>query len=159
MKRVALATSQSYKALTTDDQALLGPLTAWGISGEPVIWSDQHFPWPSLDAVILRSCWDYHLRLPEFLTWLTYLEEMKVPVWNAPSLQRWNSDKVYLRDLEAKGISIIPTIWPEQGACLDRALACRWMVPGCGQAAGFCDRAQDLLNFGRGHCLRTTHVG
>jgi glutathione synthase/RimK-type ligase-like ATP-grasp enzyme len=119
MRRIALATSQAYPALTTDDQALLGPLAARGISGEPVIWSDQHFPWPSVDAVILRSCWDYHLRLPDFLTWLTYLEEMNVRVWNAPALLRWNADKIYLRDLEAKGIPVIPTIWPEVGAHLN----------------------------------------
>ena len=78
MRRIALATSQAYQSLTTDDQALLRPLTARGISGEPVIWSDKHFPWPSVGAVILRSCWDYHLRLPEFLVWLTYLEEQGV---------------------------------------------------------------------------------
>jgi glutathione synthase/RimK-type ligase-like ATP-grasp enzyme len=122
MRRIALATSEAYPSLTTDDQALLEPLTACTISGEPVIWSDKLFPWPSVDGVVLRSCWDYHLRLPEFLAWLTYLEEMKVRVWNAPSLLRWNSDKAYLRDLEAKGILVIPTIWPEQGACLDDLL-------------------------------------
>jgi hypothetical protein len=119
MWRIALATSQAYPSLTTDDQALLGPLAARGISGEPVMWSDQHFPWPSVDAVILRSCWDYHLRLPEFLAWLTYLEDTKVRVWNTQALLRWNADKTYLRDLEAKGIPVIPTIWPEQGANLD----------------------------------------
>ena len=127
MKRIALATSEAYASLTTDDQALLEPLEARGISGTPVIWSDKAFSRPSVNGVVLRSCWDYHLRLSEFLTWLTYLEELKVPVWNAPALLRWNADKIYLRDLEAKGIRVIPTIWPEQGACLDEILrVARW---------------------------------
>jgi glutathione synthase/RimK-type ligase-like ATP-grasp enzyme len=62
------------------------------------------------------------LRLPEFLVWLTYLEDMKVRVWNAPSLLRWNADKTYLRELEGKGIPVIPTIWPEKGASVDDIL-------------------------------------
>lgn len=123
MRRIALATSEAYPSLTTDDQALLQPLIDRGISGEPIIWSDKHFAWPSVDGVVLRSCWDYHLRLPEFLAWLTYLEDMKVRVWNEPPLLRWNADKVYLRDLEPRGIPVIPTIWPQPSAKLEQLLS------------------------------------
>ena len=76
------------------------------------------FPWTACDAVILRSCWDYHLRLPEFLEWIGWLENSGVRVWNPPSMIRWNSNKTYLRDLEGKGVAVIPTFWPETGVSL-----------------------------------------
>ena len=113
MRRIALATSEAYKSLTTDDQALLAPLTARGFAPEPAIWSDQSCPWAAMDAVIIRSCWDYHVRLPEFLAWLAELDAAGVKVWNSPSMVRWNANKTYLRELESKDIPIIPTIWPD----------------------------------------------
>jgi hypothetical protein len=36
-----------------------------------------------------------------------------VPMWNPHTLVRWNANKTYLRDLDAKGIAVVPTIWPE----------------------------------------------
>ncbi len=113
MKRVALATSEKFAPLTEDDLLLVESLQRLGISAEPAVWSDPNFPWTSCDAVIIRSCWDYHLRLREFLGWIARLEEAGVQTWNAPGMLRWNANKNYLRDLEAKGTSIVPTFWPE----------------------------------------------
>ncbi|HJW99861.1 MAG TPA: hypothetical protein VJ453_06855 [Terriglobales bacterium] len=122
MKHIALATSEAYKSLTADDQLLLAPLAMHGIQAAPAIWSDEKFPWASMDAVVLRSCWDYHLRLPEFLRWLSRMEDQKLRVWNPPALMRWNADKIYLRDLEAKGVAVIPTIWPDAAIRLDETM-------------------------------------
>ncbi len=113
MKRVALATSEKFASLTDDDLLLVEPLQRLGVSPVPAVWSDPNFPWTSCDAVILRSCWDYHLRLPEFLDWIAELDKGGVRLWNSPSTIRWNTNKTYLRDLEAQGIPIIPTFWPE----------------------------------------------
>jgi hypothetical protein len=71
--------------------------------------------------VLVRSCWDYHHRLEEFLAWVARLERAEVPVWNPPALLRWNSHKGYLRDLSARGIPIVPTRWLERGAPVDLA--------------------------------------
>ena len=113
MKRVALATSEKFASLTDDDLLLTEPLQRVGISAEAAVWSDPDFPWTSCDAVIIRSCWDYHLRLPEFLDWIARLEQSGVRVCNPPAMVRWNAEKTYLRDLEAKGIPIVPTFWPD----------------------------------------------
>src|SRR5205085_12580587 len=55
------------------------------------------------------------------------LEDQGIPLWNSPSLVRWNIDKRYLLDLEANGIPIIPTAFLEAGTRLDigRELASR----------------------------------
>ena len=115
MTLILCATSQAIPKLTDDDQALLGPLANRGIQARAAVWSDPSVEWSSADAVLIRSCWDYHLRLEEFLRWIAVLEQAGVRVWNLPSALRWNADKIYLRDLERKGVAIVPTVWPEAG--------------------------------------------
>jgi len=122
MKRIALATSAAYPSLTDDDRTLIPALRALDIEAEPAIWSESARDWSVYDCVVLRSCWDYHLRLREFLQWLTALAAIGVPILNPPPLLRWNSDKVYLRDLEKRGISVIPTVWPDSQFCLATAM-------------------------------------
>jgi glutathione synthase/RimK-type ligase-like ATP-grasp enzyme len=121
MRRIALATSADLPNLTHDDQALLQPLADRGIHAEPAIWTDPAYDLAFCDAVVIRSCWDYHLRINEFLLWIGSLEARNVPVWNRPATIRWNADKSYLRELEAKGISIVPTLWYEPGTAISLA--------------------------------------
>jgi glutathione synthase/RimK-type ligase-like ATP-grasp enzyme len=119
MPRIALATSAKHRELTEDDRLLLKPLAACGLEAYPAVWSDPTFAWSSCDAVIIRSCWDYHLKPEQFLLWITALETARVPVFNSPALIRWNANKTYLRDLESGGTAIVPTLWPESGVALD----------------------------------------
>jgi len=121
MRRIALATSEEYPKLTSDDQVLLQPLADRGIHAEPAVWSDPAYDWASCDMVVIRSCWDYHLHISEFLRWIESLEARHVQVWNPPATIRWNADKTYLRELEAKGISIVPTLWFEPGPIISLA--------------------------------------
>jgi glutathione synthase/RimK-type ligase-like ATP-grasp enzyme len=74
--------------------------------------------------VVVRSCWDYHLQPENFLHWIANLEALNVPLFNSADVIRWNANKTYLRDLEAKGIAVVPTLWPEHGerVSLDDAL-------------------------------------
>jgi glutathione synthase/RimK-type ligase-like ATP-grasp enzyme len=119
MKRIALATSSKYAQLTDDDRLLLAPLAKHGIHAEPAIWDEAHIDWSSYAAVVLRSCWDYHLKPQLFLRWISKLEAAGVAVFNSAPFVRWNADKVYLRDLESKGITIVPTYWSDgpQNCC------------------------------------------
>ena len=126
-KRVALATSEDYRLLSDDDRALIAPLAAHGISAQPAIWTDPGFSWNACDAVIVRSCWDYHLKPAKFLDWVASLAQAGVPLWNPPEMLRWNTNKIYLRDLEARGVKVIPTLWPEEPVNLREELAkARW---------------------------------
>jgi len=111
MPRIALATSSKYPNLTDDDRLLLAPLSTRNIEAEPTIWNEPR-NWSLFNAVIIRSCWDYHLQPEKFLHWISALEGAQIPVFNPTPIIRWNSDKAYLRDLEAKGIAAVPTFWP-----------------------------------------------
>jgi hypothetical protein len=115
MPRVALVTSSKFPNLTADDRLLLAPLAERRIRAVPAIWDDAAVDWSSYDAVILRSTWDYHLEPEEFLRWIDALVAARAPLWNPPELVRWNADKAYLRDLDTKGVVIVPTIWPKAG--------------------------------------------
>jgi glutathione synthase/RimK-type ligase-like ATP-grasp enzyme len=66
--------------------------------------------------VLLRSVWDYYRRPDEFLAWVAALEREGVPTFNPPALVRWNADKRYLRELEARGVPVPPTLWFERGS-------------------------------------------
>jgi glutathione synthase/RimK-type ligase-like ATP-grasp enzyme len=113
--RIALATSNDWPDLTPDDRSLLQPLAIRGFKAEPAVWSDPDYPWHDCDAVVIRSCWDYHLRSQEFLRWIASLESAGIHMWNSPAIIRWNADKSYLRSLENNGVLIVPTLWCEPG--------------------------------------------
>lgn len=114
MLRLALATASKYPNLTSDARLLLDPLTRHGIQAHPAIWNDRNQDWSATAAIVVRSCWDYHLQPEKFLTWIQQLESACIPVFNPVPLLRWNANKSYLRDLNTKGVPIVPTFWPEQ---------------------------------------------
>ncbi len=107
--RVALATYVGAPELGPDDRLLSAALERSGICVSPAVWSDPSVDWRSFDAVVIRSCWDYHRRHGEFMAWLDRLDAMKTRVWNATPTVRWNSDKRYLADLERRSIATVPT--------------------------------------------------
>jgi hypothetical protein len=112
MPRIALATASKFPHLTADDRLLLPPLAALGIEAAPAIWDDPRTDWSRFDAIVIRSCWDYHLKPEAFLDWIAKLEEAHIALFNTAALLCWNCDKSYLRDLEARDIVIVPTFWP-----------------------------------------------
>jgi hypothetical protein len=121
MKRIALATAEKLPTLNDDDRLLIPALAELGFAAVPAVWDAPDVCWDECHAVLVRSCWDYHHRLEEFLAWVTRLERARVPLWNPPAVLRWNSHKGYLRDLAARGVPIVPTRWLERGAPVDLA--------------------------------------
>ena len=109
-RRVALATYDHAPDLAPDDRALPPQLAQLGLTVRAEVWSDAAVDWGAFDAVIVRSCWDYHLRIGEFRSWLERLEALELVVLNSPALIRWNADKRYLLDLARRGVTTIPTM-------------------------------------------------
>ena len=90
--RVALATYAAAPNLAPDDQPLIGALASQNVIAEALVWSDPHSAWETFDAVIVRSCWDYHLHCDAFFAWLDQLDALGMSVWNPTSLIRWNAN-------------------------------------------------------------------
>lgn len=113
MLHIVLATSSKHPSLPPDDRLLFDPLANRGLQAQPTVWNDHAYDWSTCDAVVIRSCWDYHLQPETFLRWIGELESAKVPVFNPAPIIRWNANKSYLRDLEAKDVKIVPTFWAD----------------------------------------------
>jgi glutathione synthase/RimK-type ligase-like ATP-grasp enzyme len=121
MKRIALATYKGYPKGTESDQLLLEPFRNAGHEAVFVSWDNKRVDWHQFDTVIIRSCWDYHTRLNEFLDWITMLEDNHIPVWNPVPILKWNTQKTYLADLQKCGIETVPTVFVTKNNAIDLA--------------------------------------
>ncbi|MCU0492069.1 MAG: hypothetical protein MUD01_10795 [Chloroflexaceae bacterium] len=120
---IALATYSELPLLSSGDRLLQAALRQRGHRADAAIWDDQTITWQAYDAVVIRSCWDYHRRPEDFRTWIDRLENQGVALWNPPAMLRWNLDKRYLLDLAAGGVPVVPTLHLERGSNADlRAL-------------------------------------
>ena len=104
--RVAIATFAAMPPEFTDDERLVAAIEARGIEAARVPWDDPGADWSGFEAVVIRSTWDYAARRDEFVAWADSVGET---LHNSPAVVRWNSDKRYLGDLAAAGISVVPT--------------------------------------------------
>jgi hypothetical protein len=115
---IALATSAALPQLDPDDQLLLKALHEMSLAAEPVIWSNPDIDWSQYALCVIRSTWDYYERRPKYLNWVAHAST-QTSFWNPAPLIAWNTDKTYLRDLEAKGVSIVKTEWRQAGQTID----------------------------------------
>ncbi|HYC52313.1 MAG TPA: hypothetical protein VEB19_14470 [Gemmatimonadaceae bacterium] len=115
---IGFVTYAKQSTLTDDDRPLIAALTQHGIDAMPVRWDDDTVRLGDFDALVLRSTWDYHLRVAEFERWLTHVEAANVPLWNPVALVRWNLHKRYLCELAEAGVLIPRTQWLTRGAAM-----------------------------------------
>ncbi len=115
MARIALLTLEDRPGYVIDDGLAADALRQRGFDVAELPWSDTSIDWSSWDLVIVRSTWDYHLRPDEFLDTLARIEASGARLENPRALIIWNLDKRYLRDLEARDVPIVPSIWGEGG--------------------------------------------
>lgn len=106
---VALVTNEDFPNLAEGEVRFFDALKARGIPVSCAVWSDASVDWSQFSHVILRLCWDYHLRLEEFLAWVDRLEKAHVNVYNSKEIIRWNTNKSYLLDLQKRGVAIPAT--------------------------------------------------
>lgn len=106
--RVAIVSATAALGTDDDEEFLLPALRAAGADPAVVVWDDPTVDWASFDVVVLRSTWDYTMRRDEFLAWVAATDAV-TRLRNRPDVVRWNSDKVYLRDLADVGLPVVPT--------------------------------------------------
>jgi glutathione synthase/RimK-type ligase-like ATP-grasp enzyme len=115
VRKVAFVTYSGLPRLTEDDRLAIAPLRERGAEVQAILWDAPDVRWEEFDSVVLRSCWEYHLRVEEFRAWIERLERQGVPLWNPPQVVRSNIDKGYLKDLAQKGVAVAPSVWLEKG--------------------------------------------
>jgi hypothetical protein len=116
MATIALVTYRDLPQLTPEDQLVCLFLQTLGVNTQAVIWDAPDILWDTYQAVVVRSCWDYHVHPSRFITWLRHLERLQIPLWNPAPILQWNLHKTYLRELQTQGIAIPPTCWLTHGS-------------------------------------------
>ena len=117
--RIGFITDESHPQGTVEYQLAVPHLERLGFSVRPVIWSDQSVDWSVFTALVMRSPWDYHVRMDEFVVWLDDLHKSGVLAINGLEVIHWNANKNYLRELQQRGASVIPTVWATRGRMID----------------------------------------
>ena len=121
--RIALVTSERGLRLDPDLALAVAAMADEGLAADVARWDDPAVEWSAYQLAVVRSCWDYSGRREQFLAWAGSVPDLR----NAVELLRWNTDKVYLRDLEAAGLPVVPTVWdPTDAAQLPDAP--EWVV-------------------------------
>lgn len=129
--RIALATCSTLPAWERDDAPLHAALRERGVTLEQPVWDHPEVDWASFDAVLIRTTWDYQSKREAFIAWADRTAAC-TRLQNPAAVVRWNTDKTYLRELEALGVPIAPTTWFEVGQPheLARAVEQRGIVRG-----------------------------
>ncbi len=100
-------------------EILRAGLAPHGFILTPVRWMDPGRDWKRFAAVLVNCAWDYQDHHEAFLVTLDHIAGMGISVFNDPDTVRWNIRKTYLREMESKGVPIIPTLWPEVPTAAD----------------------------------------
>ena len=114
MRRVAFLTLHDPTGFVIDDELAIEPLARRGIAVETLPWDRSGVNWRNYGLVVLRSTWDYQHHATKFLQTLAAIEQSGTPLQNSLAIVRWNMQKSYLRDLDARGVKIVPTLWRER---------------------------------------------
>ncbi len=107
------------RGVTNDEDAeLIAFLRDKGLNVVSTIWNDTKVDWSGFDVALIKSPWDYHNHLIEFLNWLGQLEKLNVKVLDTVEIIKWNSNKKYLNDIAQMGLPVIPSEYLDKGSVL-----------------------------------------
>jgi hypothetical protein len=111
LRRCAFLTLAEQADFVIDDDRAHAPLAQRGWQVETVPWNRSGVDWSRYDLVVIRSTWDYQHQADAFLSTLATIEASGARLENPLSIVRWNMQKTYLRDLAARDVPVVPTIW------------------------------------------------
>ena len=114
MQQICFLSMDDLSGYVFDDELAVEPLEKLGWNVRTISWRDQDADWNDFAAVIIRTTWDYQKYPAEFLRLLQKIDESRARLENSLQTVRWNLSKAYLRDLESRGVKIVPTVWGEK---------------------------------------------
>lgn len=125
--KIALVTYEKQakfaQGVTNDeDDDLIAFLKAKGEQVVSTIWNDNKVDWEKFDVAILKSPWDYHNHLDEFLAWVDRICALGVKLLNPTEIIKWNSHKKYLADFAKQGLPTIPAEYLSKGGRFEEEL-------------------------------------
>ncbi|MGI9543254.1 MAG: ATP-grasp domain-containing protein [Cyclobacteriaceae bacterium] len=109
--KVGLVTAEKDSSFEDREKVLIDAFAKRGYTVVALVWTDRSIKWDQYDCLIIRSCWDYHEKIDEFLQWLNKVELLGVPLFNPIEVVRLNHSKRYLQELNDAKFNLIPTLW------------------------------------------------
>jgi glutathione synthase/RimK-type ligase-like ATP-grasp enzyme len=109
MMNIVFLSCESLDGHVVDDHILVQELERKGYSISTLPWNIDT-DWSKFDCAIIRTTWDYVNRPQEFLQKLEKISQ-ETRLLNSLSTIKWNIHKSYLSEFEAKGITIVPTLF------------------------------------------------
>ena len=119
MTKIALLACEKFPNLTSSDQLLIPALAKHNILAKAEIWDNPSVDWTTYDYLIFRNTWDYYEKEQQFNLWLDQIEKLGTKTLNSIKIIQQNKHKFYLKDLQEKGVKIIPTLFQEKTNSLD----------------------------------------
>lgn len=113
MRRIAFLTLAERGDFVVDDELAVEPLARRGVAVETVPWNEAGADWKRYELAVIRSTWDYQHHAEQFLATLAAIERVS-RLCNSLATVRWNMQKTYLRELAARGVPTVPTIWRDR---------------------------------------------
>ena len=110
-KKCAFLTLENQADFFIYDYLAVEPLDKLGWSVVEIPWNQPDVDWSAFDAVVIRSTWDYQKAPDCFLRVLSNIEDCGTRLFNSLNVYCWNLNKGYLRDLQERGVPIVPTKW------------------------------------------------
>lgn len=110
MKTIAIATCLTLPEPDPDEELLACALRDRGVRFRMLRWDDEEDAARPDEIVIVRSTWNYFQHTDRFLRWADRTAAITT-LLNPAHVIRSNVQKTYLRDLEAAGTSIVPTLF------------------------------------------------
>jgi glutathione synthase/RimK-type ligase-like ATP-grasp enzyme len=95
----------------TDYDVSIEPMAALGWEIDLVPWRKPDVDWDSYDAVYVCTPWDYPEDPETFMSVLASIDMSRALLVNSLDLVSWTLEKSYLRDLEVRGVDIVPSLW------------------------------------------------
>ncbi|MEO7679375.1 MAG: hypothetical protein ABIS14_01605, partial [Sphingomonas sp.] len=107
---ITIVTHTAMAGGSPEDHMLAAALSQeHAVAARFAVWDDPATDWGATAITVIRSTWDYHLKPATWHDWLDHASR-RTRLVNDVGIIRWNSDKSYLLDLAAAGVSIVPTL-------------------------------------------------
>ena len=114
--KVGILTCARLPELLKSDQKLIPLFKEYNITAKAVIWDDESIDWTTFDYLLFRNTWDYYQKEAAFKDWLQKIESLGIKTLNPIATIQQNKHKFYLKELENKGVLILPTIFLEKNS-------------------------------------------
>lgn len=122
--RFAFLTMDNTEGWSIDAGLCIPHLEELGWQVEWIPWRKPGVNWNNYAAVYAAAPWDYPEDPIEFMRVMENIASSSAVLLNPIELIRWNVAKTYLRDLQSRGIEIVPSLWYEHFQALNLANCC-----------------------------------